>query len=100
MTARPIAAISDEPRGPLQTIREQVASTSLRDVLVEFHGTTEGERLYDAALKSRATEARLAQFDIEVEAVRTASAVEMAEAERVLNDLAQDECKHAGNPFS
>jgi hypothetical protein len=92
--AAPSQAMSPTETGMLGAIREQLASTggasvSMRDVMVEFHGETEGSRLYDEALKNRDCSVKLKELRENFEATRAEIAADMQEGRR-LESVYQD----------
>src|ERR1039458_7737768 len=84
-SAAPMA--SDHPTGSLAAIRSQIAGESLRAILTELHGPEEGEKLFAAAVQSRETAERREELEAQLADAWIASAAEIAEAERALEDL-------------
>jgi len=81
--------------GSLAAIRERLASNqgasaTLRDVLVEFHGETEGGRLYDAALEERAHTAKLSELKAELAEVRAVYSTLIEESAQNLISLQEN----------
>jgi len=81
--------------GSLAAIRERLAShqgasATLRDVLVEFHGETEGGRLYDAALEERAHTAKLSKLNAELVETRAAYGLLIEEGKQNLISLQEN----------
>jgi hypothetical protein len=88
----PLAAPLATPAADSFAAIRELASghQGLLDIMREFHGETEGTRLYEAAVQSRETAARRATLEAELDAFRSEIGAEISEAERLSEDLQRD----------